>query len=223
MKKSIKSVAISIIVVMAFNSCSTGSGAPKVKDNPYLGKALSIFASYEYEQERLREKREKEYNDASSFEELGQVKKTYEKKMGELYSKYAQKAEEESNKIAGTEIPYVIADGLKYTIVGPMTVKKIHISDLTGCGLTVDFNIRIMNNLKYMDKAYLVCMAGDKPLIANMEYFLEHYANKVNIGDVVPVTIGIPLKGDLNNWSDFNLIKFTDSNEWHPIFKNLKN
>lgn len=222
MKNVIKSVAISMIMAVVFNSCSGGSGAPKVKDNPLFGNALSIIASYKYEQGKLREKRDKEYDNASSLEDLGNAQKKYEKKMQELNSKYEQKAEAESNKIAGTEIPYVISDGLQYTIEGPVTAKSVWISDFMSCGVSVSFNIRIMKNLTRIDRAYVVGMAGDKPLAANMEFFLSQNSGKVNIGDVVPVIVSFSFSGDLNNWSDFNFIKFISAAEWYPIYNELE-
>ncbi len=222
MKNVIKSIAVFMIMVMVFNSCGSG-GAPKVKDNPLLGNTLSILASYEHEQGKIRKKRDKEYEDASSFGELGKAKKKYEQKMEDLYSKYAQKAEEESNKIAGTEIPYVITDGLKYTIEGPVTIQKTSVSESYGGGLTLEFNIRILkNNLRITDRAYVVYMAGDKPIEADIEHFLMSYIDKVNIGDVVPIKIGVHLSGDLNKWSDFNLIKFTNAEEWNLLHDELE-
>ena len=211
------------VMVMATALCSCGNDASevKVRDNEYLGKTLSISASYKSELGKLQSKRKKEMNGTTSLEKKAKIRDKYEKKTEALTAKYEKIAEEESEKIAGKEIPYTVADGLCYTVVGPVTVKNMYLNEMVPNGVSIEFNVRINSSFTCFDKEFVVCMAGDTPILAQMEYFLTRYLDKVQVGDVVPIIMGLSIENE-EKWSDFSMIKFVDSEEFGSAFFELE-
>lgn len=211
------------VLVMATALCSCGNDASdvNVRDNEYLGKTLSISASYNSELGKLQSKRKKEMDGTTSLEKKVKIRDKYEEKSEALTAKYTKIADEESKKIEGNEIPYTMADGQCYTVVGPVTVKNMWLNEVTHNGFSIDFNVRINADFTCFDKEYIVCMAGDTPIYAQLEFFLNKYINKAKVGDVVPISTGLSIK-DEKDWSDFSQIKFVSREEFSSIYNELE-
>lgn len=195
MNKSILYLSVlAIVMSVACVSCS-----PDLKDNPYLGKVPALRIAQDADYEALKEK----YKKRNDFEAYAK----YEEARKKLNDKYNALYEEESARLAGREIPYVLYEGLSYKINGPVTVSKVD-----GGTVYITYEIELVRNLGAYEEIYLVPASGDFMLGGQLGYALDRgsYSKVRKAGDKTQIEQQIAMPTNIERWTEMTVLEFTD-------------